>query len=99
MSPLAQLLCLCTSVAFAPVPQMSQEAWGIMRYTHEELSRGRHLLRISTTDLILDTQAWQRGRLHAFARDFADRTCPGRYVFLDKDRLTQYAGQFVFVCR
>src|SRR5690349_20188784 len=36
MSPLIQLLCLCTSVAYAPVPQTSRAA-GDVWYTHEVL--------------------------------------------------------------
>jgi hypothetical protein len=98
MSPIAQLLCFCTSIAFAPLPQVSQEAWDI-RYTHEALGRGRHLLRLSTTDFILDSDPGRRNRLSAFAHDFATRTCPGRFVFLSEDHLTTYAGQFVFQCR
>ena len=98
MSPLAQLLCFCTSVTFAPVPQMSQQVWDI-RYSYEALSRGRHLLRLSTTDFLLDSDFSRRNRLVAFAQDFASRTCAGRHVFVDGDRLTSYAGQFVFRCR
>lgn len=98
MSWLAQLVCFCTSVAYAPVPQMSKEVWDI-RYTYEALSHGRHLLRLSTTDLLLDADRSRRHRLAAFAQDFASRTCAGRFVFIDGDRLTSYAGQFVFRCR
>jgi len=98
MPSIAQLLCFCTSLAFAPVPQVSREAWDI-RYTHESLSHGRHLLRLSTTDLVLDQDSARFNRMLAFARDFASRTCPARFVFINEDRLTSYAGQFVFQCR
>ena len=98
MSPLAQILCLCTSVAFAPQPQISRQV-GDVWYTHEILGHGKHLLRLSTTDLLLDSDQARRHRLTAFAKDFAHRTCPGRFVFVDGERLTSYARQFVFRCR
>ena len=99
MSPLVQLLCLCTSIAYAPVPQTAR-AYGDIWYTHEVLSRGKHLLRLSTTDQLLDDERARSGRLKAFAKDFAMRTCgEGRFLFVDKDRPTSYAGQAVFVCR
>jgi hypothetical protein len=98
MSPLAQLLCLCTSIAYAPVPQMAR-AYGDVQYTHEVLSRGKHLLRLSTTDLLLDWDQARATRLKAFAKNFAVRTCGGRFLIVDADRPTSYAGQVVFVCR
>ena len=97
MSPLAQILCLCFSVVGAPQPQMSRESWDI-RYTHESLGHGKHLLRLSTTDFILDWDKWRSHRMLAFASDFASRTCPRRFVFVDGDRLTTYAGNVVFQC-
>ena len=98
MSSIAQLLCLCTSIAYAPVPQIAR-ASGDIWYTHEVLSRGKHLLRLSTTDLLLDGDRERSNRLQAFARNFAIRTCGGRFLFVDADRPTSYAGQIVFVCR
>jgi len=98
MSPIVQLLCLCTSIAFAPQPQTSRQA-GDIWYTHETLDHGRHLLRLSTTDVLLDADQFRRQRLAAFAQDFANRTCPGRFAFVEANRLTSYAGQFVFQCR
>jgi hypothetical protein len=99
MSSLVQLLCLCTSIAYAPVPQTAR-AYGDIWYTHEVLSRGKHLLRLSTTDQLLDDERARSARLKTFAKDFAVRTCgDGRFVFVDADRPTSYAGQAVFVCR
>ena len=104
MSPIAQILCLCASVAGAPYPQVSNQA-GDIRYTHESLSHQRHLLRLSTTDFILDSTQSRMHRLHAFAEDFAARTCPNGFRLADGDRPswpkihTRYAQQFVFRCR
>jgi len=98
MSPLLQLLCFCTSIAYAPVPQTAR-SFGDVWYTHEVLAGGRHLLRLSSTDLLLDSDRARAHRLHAFAGDFAARTCGGRFRLVDTDRLSAYAGQVVFVCR
>ena len=99
MPDILQLLCvLCTSVAYAPVPQMSRAA-GDVWYTHEVLAHGQHLLRLSTTDLLLDWDRARGARLQAFATNFANATCGGRFRFVDIRRTTTYAGQVVFVCR
>jgi hypothetical protein len=74
-------------------------ASGDIWFTHERLSHGKHLLRLSTTDLLLDRDQARGARLQAFARNFAMRTCGGRFLFVDADRPTSYAGQIVFVCR
>jgi hypothetical protein len=99
MYSLAQILCLfCGTIGsppYAPMPQQSMDIW----YRHEVLSRGRHLLRLSNTDLLLDSKAARQYRLQAFAADVASRTCPGPFAFVDGDRLTSYATQIVFQCR
>ena len=104
MSPIAQILCLCLSVAGAPYPQVSKQV-GDIRYTHESLTHQRHLLRLSTTDFILDSTPFRLQRLHAFAESFAAQTCPKGFTLTDGDRPswprihTRYARQFVFRCR
>lgn len=98
MSPILQFLCLCASVASAPVPPMARSSADIW-YTHEVLDRGRHLLRLSTTDLLLDGNEARGRRLAAFAKEAAARTCGGTFRFVDGSRLTTYAAQVVFVCR
>jgi hypothetical protein len=100
MSLLAQLLCLssCLSAPSTPAPQVPQHDWDIT-YRHEVLSHGKHLLRLSTTDLLLDTDGMRNHRIIAFAKDYADRICNGRYSLIDGDRLTAYAGQVIFKCR
>ena len=104
MSPIAQILCMCVSLAAAPYPQVSKQAGDIL-YTHESLAHQKHLLRLSTTDFILDSTQYRVDRLHAFAEDFAARTCPKGFTLTDADRPswpkihTRYAKQFVFRCR
>ena len=97
MPPLALLLCVFCSSVGAPAPDMAHEA-GDIWYRHEVLSGGKHLLRLSTTDLILDTNGWRKQRLVSFAESFAANTCRGPYKMLDGNRLTTYAAQVVFRC-
>lgn len=99
MFPLAQIVCLfCLSAPSSPGPQVPQRDWDIV-FRHEVLSRGKHLLRLSTTDLLLDTDGFREHRMLAFARDYAHRTCNGRYSLIEGERLTTYAGQIIFKCR
>jgi hypothetical protein len=104
MPLIEQILCFCLSAAALPYPQTAIRS-GDIWYTHEIVGQQRHLLRLSTTDLIVDWNDLRVHRLHAFAEDFAGRTCPGRYVLKDTERKpwpkihTQYGMQFMFQCR
>ena len=104
MSALAQALCLCLVVSGAPQPRVAQRA-GDIWYTHEVFHSGTHLLRLSTTDLILDSERFRKERLYAFAEQFADQTCRGRFQLADAERPSwpeirpTFAKQFVFRCR
>lgn len=97
MPPLAALLCMVCWSAAAPMPDMAHEA-GDIWYRHEVLSHGKHLLRLSATDRILDTGKWRKYRLIAFAENFAANTCGGHYKILNGDRLTTYAANVLFRC-
>ena len=77
MNYLLEALCFC-AVMSQPHPQVSRAA-GDIWYTHERLSHGKHLLRLSTTDFIIDWDRARKDRLHVFAEEFADGTCQGRY--------------------
>jgi hypothetical protein len=102
MDSLLQALCFCVAIA-NPAPQLSQRA-GDIWYTHERLHHGRHLLRLSTADFIVDSNAFRADRLAAFAERFAGETCQGRYKLAATDRASwpnirpRYARQFVFHC-
>ena len=104
MGALAQALCFCALLVNDPSPQMAQSV-GDIWYTHESLGHGRHLLRLSTTDLIIDWNHFRKNRLYAFAEQFADQTCQGRYKLAVAERSSWpkirpiYARQFVFRCR
>lgn|SRR5215813_5205874 len=105
MDALLQALCFCASVAGAvePYPQVSRQA-GDIWFTHERLGHGKHLLRLSARDLILDSDYYRVGRMEAFAQQFAQQTCHGRYKVADAERASWpkirpiYAKQFVFRC-
>ena len=104
MNAVAQALCIfCVVMGNGPNPQIAHRD-GDIRYTHESLRHGRHLLRLSTTDFILDSDQYRNDRLYAFAQQFADRTCQGRFKLADAERRSwpkirpTYAKQFVFHC-
>jgi hypothetical protein len=101
MDALLQSLCIFCAVTTGPHPQVP----GIdIRYSHERVGPGLHLLRLSTTDLILDWNQARKDRLHAFAEQFANDTCRGRFKLGPADNPswpkihTTYAKQFVFRC-
>jgi|GEM_PF-5154637 len=97
MPDILQLLCFCTYVAAQPTPPMAREA-GDIWYHDEITSPGRHTLRLSTSDRILDSNEARTQRLYEFAADYAAQMCDGRFDFVDHDSLTTYATQYVFRC-
>jgi hypothetical protein len=97
MNELLKLCIFCTiPVGHPPLPDMAREV-GDIWYRHEVLY-GDHLLRLSTTDLIIDTDALREQRLFAFASNFADQTCNGRFRITKVVRETTSAGRFWFKC-
>jgi hypothetical protein len=96
--PLLRLCIFCTiPVGRAPLPDMPRESSDIF-YRHQVLY-GTHLLRLSTTDLIIDSGEWREKRLFAFATRFADQECSGRFRMIKAVRQTTTAAQFSFRCK
>lgn len=95
--PLLELICMFCWTVRQPAPALAHDAWDL-RYRHEVLPSGRHLLRLSASDRIIDGSDWRRQRMIAFAEDFAANTCNGRYEIARRDGLTTYAAQIVFRC-
>ncbi|MBN8989825.1 MAG: hypothetical protein J0H42_16355 [Rhizobiales bacterium] len=105
MDGFAQALCFfCAMTASAPQPQSPQGTLDIW-VTHEMLGRNTHLLRLSTTDRILDGNAARDRRLHAYAGNFASQTCQGGFDLAPAERASWplagplYARQYAFRCR
>jgi hypothetical protein len=104
MSSLSQILCFCAAIAPGPQPQPVIDA-GLISYRYDVLSAGKYLLRLSTTDLILDLDGFRETRMRDFAEQFADRTCHGRFQLAAIDPPSWpkdhplYTKQFVFRCR
>jgi hypothetical protein len=104
MDAFFQMLCLCGAMASPPQPQPVREV-GVISYRYEVLSGRKYLLRLSTTDLILDSDSWRETRMRNFAEQFADRTCHGRFqlaaVVLPSwpKNHPLYTKQFLFRCR
>src|SRR5438445_11341651 len=103
MPSLVELLCfLCISVTSLPYPQTSREL-GDIRFTHEILSRGQHLLRLSSASAFVFSNQDQLNYMFAFADDFARHTCPGDFRFIERRRLMPVihpalSYNFVFRC-
>jgi len=94
---LYRLCIFCTiPVGDPPLPAMPRES-GDVWYRHEVLA-GTHTLRLSTTDLVVDSHAWRGERLIAFANRVAGQTCNGRYRMIRAARHTTTVGQFSFRC-
>src|SRR5438309_5098813 len=78
MDFLLQALCFYCVTAAPPAPRVAR-AYGDIRYTEEPLGGRARLLRLSTSDFIIDSNEWRQRRLWAFAANYADRACHGRY--------------------
>lgn len=104
---LMQALCFfCVTLSAPPYPELSQRAPGDIWYTYERPGGGgTHLLRVSTTDYLIDNDPHRLERLDTFAFQFADQTCNGRFKMAPAERrswptvLPVYARQYVFHCR
>jgi len=104
MNTLSQILCFCSAVTIGPNYQ-PVESTGLVQYRYEALSRRTYVLRLSTSDLLLDNADWREARMRGFAEQFADQTCRGRFQLVNdspprwpKDRYA-YTRQFIFRCR
>ena len=104
MDGFLQFFCvICLSMTSPPHPQMSRPV-GDVRYTHERLGGGVHLLRLSTTDLLLDSDEWRERRLVAFANEYEGSTCGGPFSVREATRPSWpktkplYARQYLFRC-
>jgi hypothetical protein len=107
MDAFLQSLCFFCAAVTGPQPQVSQIVgfFGDIRYTHERVGHNLHLLRLSTTDFIIDREQWRQERLAAFAERFANDTCEGRFKLGPADNpswpritTTTVGKQFVFRC-
>ena len=68
MGDLAQALCLfCTVITGTPAPQMPQTTWDI-KYRHEDLGHGKHLLRLSVDYYLVQPQSDMRRRIGIHSR-------------------------------
>jgi len=94
-------LCFCT-VMGVPQPQVAHQS-GDVWYTEEPLSRGGLLLRLSTSDSVIDHDDARLRRLQAFAESYAEAACRGRFELRPAGERygvrPVYARQFVYRCR
>ena len=96
---LSQVLCFCGAVTLGPNYQPVDSA-GLVEYRYEALSDKTYLLKLSTSDLLLDNSDWREGRMRGFAEQFAHDKCHGRFQLVNdvprwpKDRYA-YTRQFI----
>lgn len=91
---------LCAALVGAPAPQFARQA-GDVWYTHEVLSPGKHLIRLSIGGLLFGSDEIRLSRLHTFAEHYAGQTCQAPFTLADASGQPVrpiYAKQFVFRC-
>lgn len=105
MDAFIQAICIfCAVTGSAPQPQVARGA-GDIWFTQETIGRDTRLLRLSTTDFILDHDGGRNYRLNAFATQYAERTCRGRYdlnrveTAAWPDTHPRYAAEYTLRCR
>jgi hypothetical protein len=105
MDALVQSLCFfCAVVIGAPEPALPRGADDIW-FSKEAIGAHEYLLRLSTTDLIVDTQSSRQARLDAFAQRLAEEVCPNRFELSEAERSSwprafpHYAKQYLVRCR
>lgn len=62
---------------------------GNIKYTHEVISKQRHMLVVTAAPGLLETEGSIRQRAHQFSIKFAAKTCPNTYQFLDDPNMSQ----------
>lgn len=105
MESIVRSLCLlCAMSGGAPQPELPQGMFGIWS-SQERIGADEQLLRLSTSDFILDSDWARDGRLDAFARRFAEELCPSGFELSVAERASwpatspRYAKQFIIRCQ
>ncbi len=80
---------------------------GDVRYTHERLGSGKHLVTVTAAPGVLETEGSIEQRIHVFANKFAAQTCPSAFEFVHDPNFDQSVARgfmkraktYVFVCK
>jgi len=80
---------------------------GDVRYTHERLATGKHMVTVTAAPGMLETEGSIEQRIHVFANKFAARTCPTSFEFVHDPNFEQSVARgfmkrtktYVFVCK
>ncbi len=80
-------------------------ATGDIKYSHENLGSGTHLVTVRVSPGLLETEDSMSQRMFVFANKFAAQTCPRRFEFIADpnrerrvDELTVRVKPYVFRC-
>jgi hypothetical protein len=114
-SRLAALLSVCLVVSAcsytrAPgVVQAGSEVGGTgnVGYTHEPLGANKHLVSVTASPGLMETEGSISQRIHVFANKFAAQTCPGKFEFVHDPNFAQSSAagfmkrtrSYVFECK
>ena len=80
---------------------------GDVGFTHESLGANKHMITVTATPGIMETEGSIAQRIHLFANIFAAKTCSGSFEFIHDPNFDQtIAGGFmkrtktyVFICK
>jgi hypothetical protein len=103
---------LCASCSYLP-PSASVESGsqvggtGDVGFTHEPLGREKHLVTVTATPGVMETEGSIEQRMLVFSKKFAARTCPNSFDFVNDPNNEQSTAtgfmkrtrSFVFVCK
>lgn len=80
---------------------------GDVKYTHERLGSGKHLVTVTAAPGVLETEGSIEQRIHVFANKFAAQNCPSAFEFVHDPNFDQSVARgfmkrtktYVFVCK
>jgi hypothetical protein len=88
--------CSYTRVAEIEEQRATAGGTGVIRYSHDILGPNKHLLTITATPGVMETEGSIAQRIHIFAHTFASRTCIKYFEFIHDPNFDQsIAGGFM----
>ncbi len=104
--------CLVAACSYTPPPSASAPgsevgATGDLQYSHEPLGAGKHILTVTASPGLMETESSIAQRIYIYANKFAAKTCPTVFEFVHDPNFDQsIAGGFmkrtksyVFICK
>jgi hypothetical protein len=105
-------VCAVSACSYTPSPSSIDAGSGVggtgdVRYTHESLGAGKHLVTVTASPGVMETEGSIEQRIHIFTNRFAAKTCPSTFEFVHDPNFEQSVARgfmkrtktYVFVCR